>query len=48
MKFLKFFLRDGMLGKSELICKEILGDKYMRIDPILEKEIPMVFFYKIY
>jgi hypothetical protein len=32
---------DGMLKKSELLCRELLDDRYLRIDPVLEKEIPM-------
>ncbi|PRP74837.1 hypothetical protein PROFUN_09537 [Planoprotostelium fungivorum] len=30
-----------MLGKSEMICREILGDQYFRLDPQLEREISM-------
>jgi len=32
---------DGMLQKSEMICREILGARYHRLDPLLDKEIPM-------
>jgi hypothetical protein len=30
-----------MLKKSELLCRELLGTRYHRMDPLLEKEIPM-------
>jgi hypothetical protein len=33
--------RDGMLKKSELLCRELLDTRYHRMDPVLEKEIPM-------
>eukprot|EP01117_Protostelium_nocturnum_P019052 TRINITY_DN813_c1_g1_i4.p1 TRINITY_DN813_c1_g1~~TRINITY_DN813_c1_g1_i4.p1 ORF type:complete len:235 (+),score=37.27 TRINITY_DN813_c1_g1_i4:500-1204(+) len=32
---------EGMLGNSGMICKEILGDQYFRLDPPLESEIAM-------
>jgi len=32
---------DGMLSKSAMICSEILGSSYHRLDPLLEKEIAM-------
>jgi len=32
---------DGMLQKSQTICSEILGKRYHRLDPVLDKEIPM-------
>ena len=34
-------LWDGMVMKSELICKQLLGDRYHRCDAILEEEIAM-------
>jgi hypothetical protein len=30
-----------MLGKSEMICRELLGDSYFRLDPVLPQEMPM-------
>lgn len=30
-----------MLKKSELLCRELLGERYHRMDPVLDREIPM-------
>eukprot|EP01103_Thecamoeba_quadrilineata_P000224 TRINITY_DN10183_c0_g1_i1.p1 TRINITY_DN10183_c0_g1~~TRINITY_DN10183_c0_g1_i1.p1 ORF type:complete len:707 (-),score=130.49 TRINITY_DN10183_c0_g1_i1:2-2122(-) len=34
-------LWDGMIQKSETICSELLGDRYLRINPLLPTDIPM-------
>jgi len=34
-------LWDGMVMKSGNFCSELLGDRYMRIDPIMQEEIPL-------
>ena len=34
-------LWDGMVMKSEETCRMLLGDRYMRINPIMPEEIPM-------
>lgn len=33
--------RDGMIGKSEMLCREMLDTNYHRLDPTLPSEIPM-------
>ena len=30
-----------MIGKSEMLCREILDTNYHRLDPTLQAEIPM-------
>ena len=42
-----------MLKKSELLCREMLDDRYHRLDPLFEKDIPMddplqVIYYRYY
>lgn len=32
-------LWDGMVMKSGNTCKELLGDRYLRIDPLIPEEI---------
>eukprot|EP01114_Cavostelium_apophysatum_P019533 TRINITY_DN6322_c0_g1_i1.p1 TRINITY_DN6322_c0_g1~~TRINITY_DN6322_c0_g1_i1.p1 ORF type:complete len:652 (-),score=98.30 TRINITY_DN6322_c0_g1_i1:24-1979(-) len=32
---------DGMLMKTEMLCRNILGDRYHRLDPTFDKEISM-------
>jgi hypothetical protein len=32
---------DGILDKSQMMCEEILGKQYHRLDPVFSEEIPM-------
>jgi hypothetical protein len=32
---------DGMIVKSQILCEELLGERYYKVDPVLQEEIPM-------
>lgn len=41
LPYLANILWDGMVQKSEAICSELLGERYHRLNTLLEKELPM-------